>query len=226
MIKKKLVIKENFNPNNKKEYPYKVDKLVFDDAFNKSLDNYIFPNARIIKFGYNFDKPIENIKLPESTEVIEFGYNFNKPVENIKWPKNLKKLTFCNNFNQPIDNINLPDSLEEIHFSKLFNQSLDKVKWPLNLKLISLEYFFEKNIVINDDIELCFIKINPNIVNNLPHNLKKLKILMLNIKLDNLPSSLEQLIVKTIVERINRETDEVENYLEISKIPFNCKIIS
>lgn len=225
MIKKKLVIKENFNPNNKKEYPYIVDKLLFDNCFNKSLDNYIFPNARIIKFGYFYNQSLEKIKFSDSTEIIEFGYNFDKPIDNTKWSKNLKVLKFGNDFNQPIDNINLPDNLEEIHFGTMFNQPLDKVKWPSNLKLIKLGCMFKQNIVINDDVELCFHEIHDSIANNLPNNLKKLTIIHLNCKLDNLPASLEQLIVKTSVNKINKETDKFENYLEISKIPFNCQVI-
>lgn len=224
-MKKRLVIKENFNPDNKKNCPFDVENLIFGDNFNKSLDNYTFPNnVKRIAFGYNFNKSLEKAKFPSTVEIIEFSDQFNQPVENMIWPENIKKIYFGHFFNHPITNIKFPNNLEEIIFGEKFNQSIENVIWPTNLKSITLGQSFNQNININDDVELCFTLINKDMALNLPNNLKKLKIIYLKEYLDNLPPGLEQLIVKQSWHFMNKDKKESITYFEKLKLPFTCQV--
>ncbi len=93
------------------------DRVFFDDNFNRNLDENI-------------------LKQIKNCNEIYFGYDFNKPVDNL--PNKIRKIVFGPKFNQPVDN--LPSSLEEIIFGDDFDQNIEFL--PYGLKKICLGYHF------------------------------------------------------------------------------------
>jgi hypothetical protein len=152
-------------------------------------------NLKKILIHNSYDSEIESVYWPNSIETLQFGSNFNHPIDNVKWPQSLKTLIFGNNFNQLVENTKWPKSLNVVQFGSKFNQRITNETWPENTILI-------------------LHSANEITVNNLPNNLKHLKVMNLNCPLTNLPISLEKLDILY---------DE-NNYLEESKIPFGCEI--
>jgi hypothetical protein len=114
--------------------------------------------------------------------------------EYLKIPKYIEKIYFTKNFNEKIDNLEIPNSVHTIYFSKWFDNNL------FNLK-------------INDNVVLEFEKLNKNPADSLPVNLKTLILDYLDFPLENLPPTLENLILK-----------RGETHYKISKIPYGCQV--
>jgi hypothetical protein len=107
------------------------------------------------------------------------------------------QLFFDTDFNQSIDNIIWPSSINFIKFGSLFNQPIDKVKWPDTIECIIFGRNFNQSI------------------DNLPDGLKELVIHTLYKPLLNLPITLQKLEIYFANKDI----------IQMSKIPFGCKII-
>ena len=86
-------------------------------------DNFnLLVNVNKIKFGNNFNQPLEN--LPHSLVDITLGDSFNMPLpDNFNLLKNIHTVNFGNNFNQPL-NI-LPENIRTIILGDSFNQNVD-----------------------------------------------------------------------------------------------------
>jgi hypothetical protein len=108
-----------------KEYQIINNKMIFNDNFDKSLDNY----NKIMK-----DNSIKDLKL---------GYFFNQPIDNL--PNSITHLTLAEKFNQPINY--LPNSITHLYFTSnsIFNQLIDKL--PNSITHLELGGYFNQPIV-------------------------------------------------------------------------------
>ena len=96
--------------------------MVFNNEFNDSLSNVVFPvGIQKIEFGWHFNQDVSN--LPNSLTHLTFGYDFNQDVSNL--PNSLTHLYFSNNFNQDISK--LPNSLTHLRFWWAFNQDVSQL---------------------------------------------------------------------------------------------------
>ena len=159
---------------------YHVDntQLIFDERFNKPIDDIKFPDSiQSITFGGLFDQLLDQVKFPDSLQTITFGDCFNQPLDQVKFPNSLQTITFGSNFNQSLDHIKFPNSLQNIIFGWYFDQSLD----------------------------------------NLPNTILNLTFCKINRELTNLPISLEKIILFTGYLK--------QSLTKIKKLPFGCVII-
>lgn len=125
---------------------------------------------------------------------VDFPHNFFENNTTLK----LIDFGFC--FNENIDNLIFPNSVEIIKFGFNFMQSVDKVNFPINLH----------TIIFNAPL------IKP--LNNLPNTIKYLEFFKINISLDNLPISLEKIIINDV---------KICAYISaknIKTVPYGCKI--
>jgi hypothetical protein len=157
----------------------KVNLNNLSDKYERINMEYCMQTQPIIKLSkqleylkmdsyYNF-----TINLPENLLVIFFGREFN---ELIKYPNKIFYIEYGEKFNQPIDN--LPLSLEFLRLGKSFNQPLENL--PLKLSSLDLSKCEKFNYLLD----------------YLPNNLKYLGSI-LNNSLDNLPNSLNELVLTT-----------------------------
>lgn len=116
-----------------------------------------------------FSKSID--LLPHHIKSIILSDGFNCPVQNL--PIKLKELVFGQNFNQEVNN--LPPGLIKLIFGSNFNKSIENL--PNKIKILSLGKAFTKSL------------------DYLPCSITHLEINNSKINLDNLPSSLNYLIL-------------------------------
>lgn len=114
--------------------------------------------------------------------------------------RTLKKIDFGHEYNYIIDDIIFPDTIEILKFGYDFRRSLDKVILPPNLHTI---------IFSGPQIEP---------LNNLPNTIKRLEFFKINIPLDNLPISLEEIIINDV------KSCALFSASKIVKLPFGCKV--
>jgi len=104
---------------------YTWDKIIFGFSFNQNVKNKFTPNVILIKFGHNFNQPIESLCIngDENFNLVELilGSHFNQKVDNLT--QGLIKITFGECFNQDVSN--LPTSIEYIKFGDNFNNPVD-----------------------------------------------------------------------------------------------------
>ncbi len=112
----------------------------------------------------------------------------------------LKLIDFGYNFNENIDNLIFPNSVEIIKFGYHFTQSVNKVNFPINLHTI----IFNSPLIVP--------------LNNLPNTIKRLEFFKIDVPLDNLPISLEEIIINDV------KICAYFSASKIKKLPFNCKI--
>ena len=139
---------------------------------------------------------ITGITIRTKYKAINFGLHFNESLDNVCFCEGVEIINFGWAFNKSLDTVKFPSTLKKIILGKEFNQLLTCITLPDNFELI--EFYSEYN-------ELP--------INNLPFNLKKLKIRYFYESITNLPTSLEELHVKFY-----------KRYTQY-KIPHNCIII-
>lgn len=111
----------------KKINNYKYINKYYDSSYKHHIDQTkklvekYFSNITKIYFGYEFNKPIEN--LPDSINWLVLGKSFNQSID--KYPSGLKYLTFGYDFNQPV--YHLPNLLERIVFGEKFDRPIDNL---------------------------------------------------------------------------------------------------
>jgi hypothetical protein len=114
-------------------------------------------------------------------------------------------------FNEPIDEItlfdddnnNITDTITVIIFGYSFNQSLDTLIFPKNLRELVLGYNYSSKF------------------DNLPSELKILRLFNLKYPLTNLPIGLKLLYI----QQHYSYHDDVDTIIEKSKIPFGCEVV-
>ena len=154
----------------------------------------LFPSS--VKQILNFDcnNALEDILLPDNLEFISFKEFFDKFIPNNFIPKSVKtiKLT-C--WNYKINKDNLPDNLSTLIINDDTNGVIENL--PDNLVKLKLLGRFHNSIL-----------------NNLPILLKVLEIDFLRYELNNLPVTLEKLIIHVCNK----------NVYDKIKIPFCCHV--
>jgi hypothetical protein len=96
-----------------------------------------------LKFGWNFNQPIEKLDLKNIKE-LKFEENFNQPIEKLDL-KNIKELKFGWNFNQPIEKLDLKN-VQTLTFGKSFQ----KPTYELRNKHANVRFWFDSNYMLFD----------------------------------------------------------------------------
>lgn len=115
--------------------PKKLTQLTFDDCFNDKIHKRIPSTVKYLKFGSEFNQPLDpndiplgvthlefgkkinqSIKdvIPNTVIHLEFGYKFNRKIVG-RLPNNLIHLSFGINFNKPIVDA-IPNSVKNYNF--------------------------------------------------------------------------------------------------------------
>lgn len=122
----------------------KIIKITFDNNFNESLTNIVFPSTiKSIIFGNKFNQIID-FKLPEELEELSFGKNYNQKLENHHIPNNIISLEILNSYM----NIKLNYKLfKNLNYLILDNNSNKNV---INMIPNNLKYFKSFNKYCNN----------------------------------------------------------------------------
>ncbi|EFA74652.1 putative calmodulin-binding protein [Heterostelium album PN500] len=116
-----------------------ITEIKFGNEFNQPLQsNSLPPNLTSLEFGISFNQILSVGVLPKSLKSLVFGYLFNQILSVGVLPKSLKSLEFGDRFNQILSVGVLPESLESLKFGNEFNQILSVGVLPESLK--SLEF--------------------------------------------------------------------------------------
>lgn len=106
--------------------------IEFDDSFNENLDILVNYKLKVIKFGFIFNKSVDN--LPDCINTIIFGEAFNTEIHN--FPILLKKIYFGYSFNQ---DLNLPKGITTLHLGNNFNKNIKNLQ--SNLISFGINYY-------------------------------------------------------------------------------------
>jgi hypothetical protein len=137
------IIDLNFNY---KDVTNKYVHLIIFDSKMIQLINDI--NLKIIKitFDNNFNESLTNIVFPSTVKSIIFGNKFNQIID-FKLPEELEELSFGKNYDQVLENHNIPSSIISL---KILNSSMNiKLNYKLfkNLDYLILDNNTNKNII-------------------------------------------------------------------------------
>lgn len=102
------------------------------------------PFLRELTFGASFNKPINNLSLPDSLKCLNFGRDFNQSINGLLLPNSLKYIRFdkWGSFNQPF--CLHSQFLEEITFGYKFDNSIDNLILCSSLKKITVGMYFDQ----------------------------------------------------------------------------------
>lgn len=114
--------------------------------------------------------------------------------------RTLKIIDFGHDYNYIIDDIIFPNTIEILIFGYNFRRSLNKINYPDNLHTI----IFRGPLLVP--------------LNNLPYSIKRLEFSQINVSLDNLPISLEEIIINDV------KLCALFSASKIKKLPFSCKV--
>ena len=226
-----------------------IKGLTFNDGVN--ISNYVgkLPQSlKILKISCNFNEEFENLficgELPKSLESLTFGEDFNQRV-NFLLLTSLESLTFGEDFNQPVDGL-LPESLKHLSFGcdyPFYNSNL--------LKFIEYDRMGLLGRITDVNMK-CYSKFNQPVenlpkslesltlgynfyqrANNLPQSLKHLKFGYKYVSVDNLPTSLETLILADMYSgRVDNLPDSLkilvtgeEYYEPVDNLPPHLEVL-
>ena len=202
------------------EYNIEVKFLaIMEKNFDEDLIKYIDDKTKLLKL---FDKKSINMKkrrickiipieyIPNETQHIYFCCPsiFNKKIDNL--PQNLIGLFLGSNFNQKLDN--LPKNLSNLSLSRHYNNKINKL--PKNLLYLKFFGSFNNKINIPKNLKILHMPCHINLINNIPKHIEKIHIDFniiesYNKKVENLPFTLKEIVIKSIYEK----------YV---KVPFGC----
>jgi len=217
------------------KYPANLKKIMFYGQFNQQLVNLPSSIEEII-LSYQFNHPLDN--LPYGLKKLDLGRKFNQEVEHL--PDSLTEIVFSDFFDNNIDF--LPQSIKKIELGINFNKELENL--PSSLETLIVGAYIKTLNNLPDHIKEINIEKRGTRINllykpilKLPDNLVKLtlnscyidpieyfppnlKSLIFpessnfNLPLDNLPDSLDELILG-------------QNYNQnLKNIPKSVKILS
>jgi len=202
---RKLVIKRDFIDENLDMLPENLEvlELVNFSFFNENIDN-LPDNLRVLKFsGFslandphdyfehsNFNKPIDHLPMNlQELYLIDLD-EFNSSLDNLPEGLRILELSGLSDFDQNLDY--LPESLQVLKLIKLtsFNRPLDNL--PDNLETLICSELYEFSYTLDflpkGLTKLDIVYLNIDRLNNLPRNLKEIKISVENeIDINNLP---------------------------------------
>lgn len=107
-------------------YKLTNNRLKFDDNFNGSLSNFVFPSGLThLHLGRFFNQDISNIKLPSSLTHLTFSKHYKGDCDQVTKLHNLVYLKFgiYQHIREDIY-FNLPPTLKTIVFSDYFNEKI------------------------------------------------------------------------------------------------------
>lgn len=184
-------------------------------SFNQSLDNFhLLEKLECLKLGYGFNRPINN--LPKSLVTLTISGIFNQPINDL--PEELKYLEIDAEFNQPINNI--PSGIKHLKILGKYNQPIDFILQCQSLKYLELGSRLNYPIIdFLPDSLICLIlrcSLNDPIL-HFPNKLRKLVLReKINGSLDNLPKTLEILVLKKYNKQITNFPNNI-TYLDLGR---------
>jgi len=126
------------------QLPDSIERIIFDNYFDKKIDNGILPkHLKYLDLGWYFTNDINNDNLPESTETLVFGYWFNKNL--FLKPRNLKNIIVNRSYKGLVSPELLhlmPESYREYYPTMLKNHNVV----PENCQKIELEDDTKKEV--------------------------------------------------------------------------------
>jgi hypothetical protein len=204
-------------------YYFEDDKIVFKNNFNQIIDENIKKDLcsfTDIKFGHDFNQPINN--LDQNIINLEFtSYSdFNQPIDNL--PDSIETITFGKNFNHPVDN--LPEKLKFVRFGFTFDKSLNNLPLGLITLIIYSKQYSYNFDSLPDTIEKLHIynKCDFNkYICRWPANLKYLHLNSnFNQPIDNISNNLIELYLH---DSFDQSIDSLIDCNSLKKIIF-CKM--
>ncbi|EFA74674.1 hypothetical protein PPL_11643 [Heterostelium album PN500] len=126
-----------------------ITEIKFGDEFNQPLQsNSLPPNLTSLSFGSKFNQILSVVGvLPKSLKSLSFGNEFNQILSVGALPKSRKSLVFGYLFNQILSVGVLPESLESLTFGDKFNQIISVGVLPKSLK--SLKFGVKFNQILS-----------------------------------------------------------------------------
>ncbi|EFA74672.1 hypothetical protein PPL_11641 [Heterostelium album PN500] len=95
------------------------------ESLNQLLNQYIETNTNQHSISFNLNTTFKNRSV--NITKIKFGHEFNQPLESNSLPPNLTSLSFGSKFNQILSVCVLPESLKSLSFGSKFNQNI--ISW-------------------------------------------------------------------------------------------------
>lgn len=167
----------NFNYNFNEKEIFVIDQIhnekwmVFHDEYDEEFDEDLINEIKkydCIKFGYNFNKSIDN--LPDNIKKIVFGRFFDKKIDNL--PNSVKYIQFGVNeseFNQEVNY--LPESLKVLNLENCYSFNKDLSNLPKSLKVLKLHNYVQD---IPDSVEYLKFYFHYGEEIDIPDNIKYL----------------------------------------------------
>lgn len=205
----------------------RLTHLIFGSSFNHPLDLTNANQLTYLTFEHKFNYLFE---LPDSLVHLSLSFEFNQPIK-LNNNLHITQLTFGYHFNQPIE---LTDKLTHLTLGFRFNQPIQFTEKSQLTHLI-LGYHFNQPIQLTNLKYLEIRSSDNNFFENLPSSLESLVLTFDSAPLlNNLPNSLKYLDIQNIDydEKLDNLPDSIEiiqieiNYShQIKKIPKNLREI-
>jgi hypothetical protein len=186
-----------------------INKLIHDKNKETEVLN-IFPEYYIWdNLLFSIDINMENLMIDTKFKKIFFARKYyahqtHKELKNISFCEGIEEIDFFD-YTHSLEGMVFPSTLKKICLGYNYSHSLTNVKFPENLEEIT----FRGNIL------------KPTI-DSLPLGIKKINLDELTIEIDNLPSSLKEIVIHTTKYSCLKKQTNPNTLLK--KIPFGCKI--
>jgi hypothetical protein len=210
-----------------KEYP--IEKLTLGNLYNSLIE---LPNKlKILKVGNLFNKPLN---LPDSIQVLDLGSSFNQDLD-LRNLKQLKILRLGYSFNRDI--VITSESLIELELGKNFRKKIyfnsnsgfsSEFYIPSSLKKLSILCKLPFRIIKFSSLEHLELHDYKYPIPEFPSTLRSLKLCNIDINIDSLPDSIEDLSITnftfsyrnrayTISQRSLSGMQQISSYLILPK---------
>ncbi len=158
--------------------PHAIEVLKFGRNFNKPLNAGIIPDGvKSLAFGRHFDQPLEIGVIPNSVKSLKFGRNFNQPLRMGVIPIGVESLTFGMYFNHPLGAGVIPNSVKSIKFGMYFNHPLGAGVIPDGVAHLFFGWNFRKDLThLPETIETIEISVKFKSKINFPLKLRTLTV--------------------------------------------------
>lgn len=189
--------------------PSHIESIAIYTKCESEINN-LPPNLKKLYMGYNYNKPLHY--LPVALEYLCIGHEYSHDL--LYLPKSLKILELHSNHINKID-LDLPNLVilslkyligNDIMYENIMNIYNQLYKVQNTLRELYLPYNFIANLDIISNFTLLEVLSykSTNKINQFPPNLKVLELICYNHPLDNLPNTIETLILgHTFVQDLN-----------------------
>ena len=166
-----------------------------------------------------FNKQLEKKDIPRETKTIYLGYYFNQEIKVNVLPNTLDKIVFGHIYNREIKKGVLPKSITYLELGQSYSYKINAGVLPKNLRYLKIsDYKYTPDISVYPPYLKIFeiSNIMSDILDNLPPTLETLIISGVKNTVNNFPSKLRKIVCKGGLYS--------EKYFP--KLPFGCIIIN